>query len=171
MDVKELKDRLPDYRVVDVREQDEWDAGHLTGSIHIPLRELSEDTTLLNSKAPVVFVCRTGVRSMRAAEHMSGRGVPAENLDGGLAACIAEGLELVTPKGQRGRLLEPDPEREDLAPELAQTRDNFLEVVFGLQERYGNREPTDEEAREFMKEWLESKGTSPEEIERILGEE
>jgi hypothetical protein len=46
-----------------------------------------------------------------------------------------------------------------------------LEVVFGLQERYGNREPTDEEAREFMKEWLESKGTSPEEIERILGEE
>ena len=169
MNVKELLARPGEFQVVDVREQREWDAGHLPEAMHIPLDELSERALPAGEK-PVVFLCRTGVRSLKAAERMSDRGVQSKNLDGGLAALVAEGVPLVDTEGAPGRLAEwdPDMEPEELAPDLAETRDSFLEVIFGLQQRYGNREPTDEEAREFMREWLESKGKSPEEIEKTL---
>jgi rhodanese-related sulfurtransferase len=169
MKVEELKDHLDSYRLVDVRTHREWDAGHLPEAIHIPLDELSA-RDLPGGDKPVVFVCRTGVRSGAAVERMSERGLAAHNLEGGLAALVAGGTPLVDSSGQAGRLADWDAEAEpeNLAPDLAHTRDSFLEVIFGLQQRYGNREPTDEEAREFMREWLESKGKSPEEIEEIL---
>ncbi len=172
MTPQDLKGHLDDYRVVDVRTQREWDAGHLPDSIHIPLDELTaERGELVSGQKPVVFVCRTGIRSFSAASRVSSLGNRAESLEGGLAACVADGMELVDSEGRPGQLADWEPEAEpedDLAPELAGTRDSFLEVIFGLQQKYGNREPTDEEAREFMREWLQSKGKSPEEIEKIL---
>ena len=171
LDAGALKEHLGNYRVVDVREQDEWDAGHLPGSVHVPLAQLPDQVGSIDASKPVVLVCRTGVRSRKATELLAGKGIEAENLDGGLVACDSEGLRLVDAQGRPGRVIEFQAEPDDLAPELAGTRDNFLEVIFGLQERYGNREPTDEEATEFMRDWLQGKGKSPEEIERILAQE
>jgi hypothetical protein len=120
-----------------------------------------------------VFVYRSGVRSQKAAERMSERGVPSENLDGGLAALIAEGVPLVDLESEPGRLAEwkPDTEPEDLAPDLAGTRDSFLEVIFGLQQRYGNREPQRRGGAGVHEGVAPDKGKTPEEIEQTLSGE
>ena len=171
MDADELTQQIGQVCVVDVRESDEWEAGHLPDAIHLPLGSLSEQFDAVPSDVDVVAVCRTGRRSARAVEMLRKHGRRAENLDGGLIAWAEAGNSLVDYRGQPGFVLPPEEDRDDLPEDLAQTRDNFLEVIFGLQERYGNREPTDEEAREFMREWLTKKGRSPEEIERILSNE
>ena len=80
---------------VDVREYDEWDAGHLEGSVHLPLSELGERLAELPTDAPVVFVCRTGSRSDLAAHALTRAGrTDCDNLAGGLRAWADEGRAL-----------------------------------------------------------------------------
>ena len=56
---------LPDSAVVlDVREDDEWQAGHIDGAQHIPLGELGERVAELPKESRIVAVCRSGVSFM-----------------------------------------------------------------------------------------------------------
>lgn len=57
---------------------------------------------------------------------------------------------------------------DELSPEMEELKNNFIEAVFAAQERFGDAEPPEEEMRQFLKEWLLSKGKSPEEAEEIL---
>ena len=50
-------------RVIDVREQDEWDAGHMAEATLLPLGELEERRHELDRESPLVIVCRSGRRS------------------------------------------------------------------------------------------------------------
>ncbi|MFO0554852.1 MAG: rhodanese-like domain-containing protein [Polyangiaceae bacterium] len=55
-------------RLVDVRTKAEHDAGHIPGSLHIPLGELPQRTKELgDKKKPVVVYCASGMRSASAA--------------------------------------------------------------------------------------------------------
>lgn len=54
--------------------------------------------------------------------------------------------------------------------ELERAEEMLIEVAHALQERFGDRDPTDEEAHEFMREYLLSKGKTPEEVDEILSE-
>ncbi|WP_344247333.1 rhodanese-like domain-containing protein [Isoptericola hypogeus] len=85
---------LPDgATLLDVREQDEWDAGHAPGAVHIPLGELSVRYGELDAGAPVFVVCRTGGRSAQATRFLvEGVGYDAVNLDGGMVAWARRGL-------------------------------------------------------------------------------
>ncbi len=60
--------------VVDVREQVEWDAGHISGAVLIPLGELGGRVAELPRDRRMVIVCRTGSRSGYAADalHVAG---------------------------------------------------------------------------------------------------
>ncbi|MFP3713815.1 rhodanese-like domain-containing protein [Puerhibacterium sp. TATVAM-FAB25] len=79
--------------LLDVREQDEWDAGHAPGAVHIPLGELPVRYGELDPDAPVYVVCRSGGRSARAAQFLAdGVGYDATNLDGGMLAWEQRGL-------------------------------------------------------------------------------
>lgn len=49
--------------LLDVREQDEWDAGHIPNTTHIPLGELSSRVDELPKDQEIVVVCRSGNRS------------------------------------------------------------------------------------------------------------
>ena len=69
--------------VVDVREQVEWDAGHISGAVLIPLGELGGRVAELPR---MVLVCRTGSRSGYAADALHGAGYDVANLRGGLFA-------------------------------------------------------------------------------------
>lgn len=88
--------------VVDVREDDEWQAGHVAGALHLPLSELALHLGEIPA-APtrLVVVCRVGARSQMLAEALAARGREGvANLAGGLEAWAAAGLPL-EPAGGR----------------------------------------------------------------------
>jgi rhodanese-related sulfurtransferase len=86
--------RLADGAVVlDVREDDEWEAGRIGGSVHIPLGLLGARQAEIPS-GRLVVVCRSGSRSALVTAALVRAGYPAENLAGGLKAWKAAGLPL-----------------------------------------------------------------------------
>jgi len=81
--------------VLDVREQDEWDAGHVEGSTHIPLTDLERRSAELPRGVQTLVVCRSGNRSAYAAAYLLDLDVDAVNLQGGLLAWQSAGRPLV----------------------------------------------------------------------------
>jgi rhodanese-related sulfurtransferase len=79
---------------VDVREAEEWLAGHMDGSVWIPLGELAARAGELPRDRPLLIVCRTGSRSAYAADALVAAGYDARNLAGGLQQWAAAGLPI-----------------------------------------------------------------------------
>ncbi|MEE6286949.1 rhodanese-like domain-containing protein [Georgenia sp. MJ173] len=77
--------------LLDVREQEEWDAGHAPGALHIPLGELTARIDELPEE-DLLVVCRSGGRSSRATAWLNQAGYDARNLDGGMKAWAAAEL-------------------------------------------------------------------------------
>jgi rhodanese-related sulfurtransferase len=94
-----VPDPLPEgLLVLDVREDDEWEAGHIAGSVHLPLMELGAryaELAELSRAEQTLVVCRVGNRSAYAAGFLLQQGVDAVNLEGGLDAWQRAGRELV----------------------------------------------------------------------------
>lgn len=86
--------------LVDVREQSEWDVSHIPGDVqHIPIGELQARAgELAGAAKPVVFQCRSGGRSLMAAQAFRAAGIEAYNLSGGLVDWNEQGLP-VEPEG------------------------------------------------------------------------
>jgi rhodanese-related sulfurtransferase len=98
-------ERRADVQILDVREDWEWDAGHIEGALHIPLNELlAGRMESLEKGRPVVAVCKTGNRSEVAALMLRARGYEAHNLEGGVEDWSGENLPLVTDQGDPGRV-------------------------------------------------------------------
>jgi rhodanese-related sulfurtransferase len=76
--------------IVDVRESDEWNAGHIAGAKHIPLGQLQDRLHELESKRETFLVCRSGNRSGLACELLSEKGFDVVNMTGGLNAWTDE---------------------------------------------------------------------------------
>jgi len=91
--------------LLDVREPDEWQAGHAPEAIHVPLASLAARANELDQDRPVVAVCRSGGRSERAAAALRQRGYDAVNLGGGMQAWSASGLAVVTDDGEAGQII------------------------------------------------------------------
>ncbi|WP_354698400.1 Sulfurtransferase [Paraconexibacter sp. AEG42_29] len=86
--------------VVDVREQDERDAGYIEGSRHIPLQSLSSEAATLPKDTTIVFQCRVGGRSGMAAQALRASGyADAWSMAGGLLQWDAEGRPLAPDGG------------------------------------------------------------------------
>lgn len=93
-------DQLPDDAVVlDVREDDEWQAGHIDGVTHIPLAEVPQRLGEIPEADTVYVVCRSGGRSSRATEWLNDNGRGAVNVDGGMKAWAAAGKPMVSDGG------------------------------------------------------------------------
>jgi rhodanese-related sulfurtransferase len=88
-----------DMRILDVREQDEWDAGHIAGAVHAPLAEVPSRLGELTGDDPLVVVCRSGGRSARAVAWLARNGVDASNLDGGMGSWAGAGRPMVSELG------------------------------------------------------------------------
>lgn len=77
--------------LVDVREVHEFSAGHLTGSVNIPLATLPQHLAEIAGKGAPVFICRSGGRSLAACKLALTANVSSPaNLEGGLLAWSAE---------------------------------------------------------------------------------
>jgi rhodanese-related sulfurtransferase len=92
------------WAVLDVREQDEWDAGHVPGATHIPLGELPARVDELPEE-DLVVVCRSGGRSARATAWLTQAGFEARNLAGGMRAWAAADLPMTTDHGDAPRVV------------------------------------------------------------------
>ncbi len=101
IDVPELAERLRrgDVRLLDVREDDEWDEGHVAGSLHIPYHELrgSVPDDLKNGGRPLAVACSVGNRSSIAVSLLRRAGLDdvIHVAGGGIAELADEGIELV----------------------------------------------------------------------------
>lgn len=87
--------------LIDVREESEYsgELGHIPGSRLVPLRQLQYEIDKLNiaKDDPVVFICRSGVRSTTAAAMLTGMGYThVSNLKGGMLAWKEAGFESVS---------------------------------------------------------------------------
>ncbi|MDQ2981389.1 MAG: molybdopterin-synthase adenylyltransferase MoeB [Actinomycetota bacterium] len=88
--------------LVDVRERDEWDAGHLPGAVHVP-RSFIESriaSVVPDPGAPVILYCASGNRSAFAAKTLEELGYTnVSSLAGGFSAWQDAGLATVAPQG------------------------------------------------------------------------
>lgn len=85
--------------VVDVRERVERRSGTLPGATAMPLSGLRRRLDGLPRDRPVVFVCRSGHRSLVAAAMASRHGIDARTMDGGVLAYLRAGLPFGTTRG------------------------------------------------------------------------
>ena len=87
-------------QVIDVREPYEVEAGRIPGSRHVELQELPAQAETVDRDKPVIFQCRTGARSLMAAQAFRRAGYDAWSMAGGLEQWVAEGRE-IEPVGGR----------------------------------------------------------------------
>jgi rhodanese-related sulfurtransferase len=83
--------------IVDVRENDEWNSGHIAGAIHVPLSDLQNHLAELSKyqNSQLIVQCRSGARSAKAADILAKAGFTnVHNLAGGLNAWQKENLTI-----------------------------------------------------------------------------
>ncbi|MFG6280029.1 rhodanese-like domain-containing protein [Microbacterium sp. 5K110] len=82
-----------DRPLVDVREVDEFTAGHVPGAVNLPMSSIGENLHLL-PEGPFDVICQAGGRSARVVEALSARGHDATNVEGGTGEWIASGYDV-----------------------------------------------------------------------------
>jgi len=90
--------------LLDVREPEEWEAGHAPGARHVPLAQVPEQMGQWDLSHPIVVVCRSGSRSALATEWLATAGFEAANLVGGMQAWARVGRPVETDDGRPGRV-------------------------------------------------------------------
>lgn len=85
---KDLYDKLQaeKLQLIDVREVDEYNAGHVSGAQNLPLSTLPENYGKLDKQIPYHIICQKGGRSARACEFLEAKGYQVTNVEGGVEA-------------------------------------------------------------------------------------
>jgi rhodanese-related sulfurtransferase len=79
--------------LIDVRQPEEYEAGHVPGAKLIPLADVVARFGEVPTEGPVYVICGTGPRSQRAADYYRNRGIEAYNVAGGTKAWVDAGRE------------------------------------------------------------------------------
>ena len=87
--VQQLRERV-DTPLIDVREVDEFAAGHVPGAVNIPMSVMGDRLQELPDGAFDV-ICQAGGRSARVVEALTARGYDATNVEGGTGEWIGAG--------------------------------------------------------------------------------
>lgn len=94
--------------LLDVRENDEWAAGHAPGAVHIPMGQVAQRLEELDTvfpDRPVPVVCRSGGRSARVTAYLQQAGWDVVNVEGGMRAWAAAGRPMVAESDAVPRVL------------------------------------------------------------------
>ena len=81
--------------LLDVREDDEWMAGHAPEAVHLPMGQVVDRITEVPTDRIIVCMCRVGGRSGSVALHLAGAGYDVRNVAGGMQAWAAADLPVV----------------------------------------------------------------------------
>jgi rhodanese-related sulfurtransferase len=85
--------------LLDVREDDEWAAGHAPDAVHVRLSELSARSDEIPRDREVYVICRSGARSAYAAEALSGAGWNTVNVSDGMTGWAVAGRPMISETG------------------------------------------------------------------------
>ncbi len=100
LDPAGLAERLRhgEVTLLDVREDDEWEEGHVEGSLHVPYHELRDGAPGELDGKPLAVACSAGNRSALAASLLRRHGVDhvLHVVDGGVEDLADDGVELVS---------------------------------------------------------------------------
>lgn len=94
-----------DAQLIDVREQNEWDAGHAPTAQHVPASSIVEHLGELPEEGDLYIVCRSGGRSAQATMWLNQNGYDAINVAGGMDEWFEQGLPMVADGDQEPRVL------------------------------------------------------------------
>jgi rhodanese-related sulfurtransferase len=98
--VPDLPDSMPEgVTLLDVREPEEWAAGHAPEAMHIPMGDIAGRLDDLPADNEVYVVCRSGGRSARVTAYLNANGWDAKNVDGGMQSWQAAGRPLTSDGG------------------------------------------------------------------------
>jgi rhodanese-related sulfurtransferase len=94
-------DQVPDsVYLLDVREDDEWTAGHAPHAVHLPMQEIPTRMGEIPQDQTVVVTCRAGGRSAQVTAYLRAQGYDeVSNLAGGMQAWSAAGRALTCGEG------------------------------------------------------------------------
>ena len=81
--------------LLDVREEDEWTAGHAPDARHVPMSQLTGRLDEVPDADPLYVICRSGARSARVVAFLSRQGVTAVNVSGGMQSWAAAGRPMI----------------------------------------------------------------------------
>ena len=98
IDVVELEGLIAQgaVRVLDVREDSEFRAGHVPGAIHVPVKRLPERVAKLKRDKPYAVICASGSRSRGATSYLLDNGFEgAVTVTGGTSAWARSGRPIV----------------------------------------------------------------------------
>lgn len=103
MTVNEIAD---DTYLLDVREDDEWAAGHAPGAHHLPMMELPARIAEVPTDRDVAVICRSGGRSAQVVAYLINNGWDqVRNVEGGMGQWAATGRPVTTDSGAPGHVV------------------------------------------------------------------
>ncbi|MEH1100983.1 rhodanese-like domain-containing protein [Micromonospora sp. CPCC 205561] len=95
-----------DAYLLDVREDDEWNAGHAPEAHHLPMMELPARIAEVPTDRDVAVICRSGGRSAQVVTYLMRNGWDqVRNVEGGMGEWAAAGRPVVAEDGRPGRVL------------------------------------------------------------------
>src|ERR1700749_4353724 len=87
------------FFLLDVRENDEWTAGHAPDAVHVRLGDLGTRVGELPRDREVYVICRSGARSAYAAQTLAGGGLRTVNVADGMTGWAVAGRPMVSETG------------------------------------------------------------------------
>ena len=93
-EVNDRRDRGDDFYLVDIREESEWDKGHITNAIYIGKGVIERDIEkkIDNTDAEIILYCGGGFRSALAADNLQKMGYSnVSSMDGGYSGWVKAG--------------------------------------------------------------------------------
>lgn len=99
-------DEIPaDAKILDVREDYEWEAGHIKGAQHLPLGDVPARYGEVPLDEDVYVICRAGGRSLKATAYLQDAGFDVINVIGGMGAWADAEKPIVSENGETPRVL------------------------------------------------------------------
>jgi rhodanese-related sulfurtransferase len=88
-----------DAVMIDVREPDEWQAGHAPDAQHLPMSQLAERLAEVPDAEPLYVICRSGSRSARVVAFFNQQGRSSVNVAGGMQSWATQGRPMIAEHG------------------------------------------------------------------------
>lgn len=85
--------------LLDVREDDEWAAGHAPDAVHVRLGDLGARSDEVPRDREVYVICRSGTRSAYAAQALAGAGWKTVNVADGMTGWAVAGRPMISETG------------------------------------------------------------------------